>query len=62
MKQYKIKRIINGTLEVIGFECHSEVDGKEVVCHKKRKVEFNKEPLIPGEFPREDGDIKEEVK
>ncbi len=61
MKQYKIKRLINGTLEVVGFEYHVEVEGKEVIWHKKRKVELNN-PRIDGAFPVEPDDIKELAK
>lgn len=55
MKQYKIKRDINGTLEIVGFEYHYD----DEVCHRKRKIALENEPRIPGEFPIEPGDIKE---
>ena len=59
MKQYKIKRDINGTLKVVGFEYHSEAEGKEVISHKKRKVELKRGIRILGAFPVEPGDIKD---
>jgi hypothetical protein len=58
MKQYKIKRIINGELEVVGFEYHYENE----VCHKKRRIEIKTSERMPGEFPRLEGDTKEEIK
>ena len=58
MKQYKIKRNINGTLEVIGFEFH--VDGD--IFHLSRQVHPGKLSRNAGEFPMIDGDIKELAK
>ncbi len=58
MKHYKIKRLINGTLEVVGFEIH--VDGE--IFHLHRKVSPKKLEKNQGEFPMIDGDIKELAK
>ena len=58
MKQYIIKRLNNGTPEIIGFEV---VTGGETF-HFHRKVELNKADRKPGRFPVMAGDSKEEVK
>ncbi len=58
MKQYKIKRLVNGSLLVIGFEIH--VDGE--IFHLYRQLRPHKLDRNAGAFPMIDGDIKELAK
>ena len=58
MTQFIIKRLINETPVIVGFEVVIENE----VFHFHKKVELNKADREPGRFPVLPGDSKEEVK